>query len=319
MKKLICVILALFALCLTAVCAAPAACAEEDDGGGWLVITKSPGGETVSEGDDAMFISRARNYSGLVWLIISPDGRTVYENNEAEEAFPGLEMAGFEGEELQLVSIPYAMDGWYVQTRFLDADGDAFLTDRAQITVLQGIVASPRVKMLSGGARLTVGESRTLAVEAASPGNDTIKYQWYRSYSAARNSGEPILGATESEYTPPEEIGQVFYSVGVWCVRGRDASAPIYTAPVAIVYSAPETTPEPEETPAPTPAPTTPPNRGGARAPLLGGSPLYTAMIALLTITLLAVLATALFLHAVSKRHRSAEEDDEAEEGPQKP
>ena len=313
MKKLVCLLLALLALCPVLFLSAPAAQAEEDEGG-LLVITKSPSGEEVSEGDDAMFISRAKNYYGLVWLIISPDGRTVYENNEAVDAFPGLEMSGFEGEELTLISIPYSMDGWYVQTRFLDADGDAFLTERAQITVRQGLVASPSVKMISGGARLSLGESKTLAVEAASPGNDAIKYQWYRSYSAARNSGEAILGATESEYTPPEEIGQVFYFVGVWCVRGREVSAPIYTAPVAIVYSAPEAGPEPEPTPEPTPAPTAPPNRGGARTPLFAGNALLTALIALLGITVLAVISTALILHALAKKQDGDEAEEESEE-----
>ena len=306
-------LLALLVLGACAVYTAPALFAADDDGG-WLVITKSPGGETVYEGDDAMFISRAKNYAGLVWLIISPDGGTVYENNEAEEAFPGLEMAGFEGEELQLISIPYTMDGWYVQTRFLDSDGDAFLTERAQITVLQGRVPSPRVKLLSGGARLSTGESRTLTVEAASPGNDPIKYQWYRSYSAARNSGEPILGATDSSFTPPEELGQVFYYVGVWCIRGRDASSPIYTAPVAIIYSESASTPDPAPTAEPTPAPTMPPNSGGPNPLLEGENVLLMAAAALLIITLLAVSVSALILHAVGKKQRAEEEDASGED-----
>ncbi len=313
MKKRSCVILALLLLCACALPSAPAAFADEEDGG-WLVITKSPSGETVNEGDDAKFISRARNYVGLVWLFISPDGQTVYENNEAEEAFPGLEMAGFEGEELELISIPFAMDGWYVQTRFLDADGDAYLTDRAQITVLQGLVAAPRVKLLSGGARLSPGESRTLTVEASSPGGDPLKYQWYRSYSAARNSGEAILGATEASYTPPEEIGQVFYYVGVWCIRGRDTSTPIYTAPVAIVYTenAPSVAPEP--TAAPTPAPTAPPNRGGPNPLIDSDSAVFTAAAALLILTLLAVSVTVLILHVVGKKQRRAEESEKENE-----
>ena len=305
MKRFCSVLLALLLLCL----AAPGIAAGYDDGE--LVITKSPGGETVYEGDDAMFISRAQNYVGLVWLFISPDGQTVYENTEAEDAFPGLEMGGVETEELQLNSIPFTMDGWYVQTRFFDANGREYLTERAQITVLQGIVPSPRVEMKSGGARLTVGQTRTLAVEAVSPSGDTIKYQWYRSYSVVRNSGEAILGATEAEYTPPEEIGQVFYFVGVWCVRGRDASSPIYTAPVAIVYSEPETPPEPKPTPEPTPAPTVPPNRGGANPLLEGGNPLFTAAAALAIITLLAVSVTLLFLHAVDRKQRLREDAEE--------
>ena len=313
MKKWSCVILALLLLCVCALPSAPAAFADEEDGG-WLVITKSPSGETVNEGDDAKFISRARNYVGLVWLFISPDGQTVYENNEAEEAFPGLEMAGFEGEELELISIPYAMDGWYVQTRFLDSDGDAYLTDRAQITVLQGLVAAPRVKLLSGGARLSPGESRTLTVEASSPGGDPLKYQWYRSYSAARNSGEAILGATEASYTPPEEIGQVFYYVGVWCIRGRDASTPIYTAPVAIVYTENAPSAAPEPTAAPTPAPTAPLNRGGPNPLIDSDSAVFTAAAALLILTLLAVSVTVLILHVIGKKQRRAEESEKENE-----
>ena len=313
MKKWSYVILALLLLCVCALPSAPAAFADEEDGG-WLVITKSPSGETVNEGDDAKFISRARNYVGLVWLFISPDGQTVYENNEAEEAFPGLEMAGFEGEELELISIPYAMDGWYVQTRFLDSDGDVYLTDRAQITVLQGLVAAPRVKLLSGGARLSPGESRTLTVEASSPGGDPLKYQWYRSYSAARNSGEAILGATEASYTPPEEIGQVFYYVGVWCIRGRDASTPIYTAPVAIVYTENAPSAAPEPTAAPTPAPTAPPNRGGPNPLIDSDSAVFTAAAALLILTLLAVSVTVLILHVIGKKQRRAEESEKENE-----
>ena len=307
MKKPYCVLLALLVLCAAAFCTAPSSFADEGDGP--LVITKSPGGETVYEGDDAMFISRADNYSSVVWLIISPDGETVYENNEAEAAFPGLEMEGFDGEELTLISIPIAMDGWYVQTRFLDSDGDAFLTDRAQISVIEGIIPSPRVKLLSGGARLSAGASRTLRVEAASPGGDAIKYQWYRSSSAARNSGEPIPGATESAFTPPEETGQVFYYVGVWCVRGRDASSPIYTAPVAVIYSEPETLPAPEPTAEPTPAPTIPPNRGGPNPLLAGGNALFTGAVSLLIITLFAVSVSALILHGVGKRQKAEERD----------
>ena len=310
MKKAICLLAALLMLCLATFCGAPASYAE----GGRLEITKSPGGETVNEGDDALFTARARNYIGIVWLIVSPDGRTVYENNSAEEAFPGLEMAGFDGEELELLSIPITMNGWYVQTRFIDAEGRGYLSERAQIIVVQGLVPAPHgVKLLSGGARLSVGESKTLAVQAESPGGDPIRYQWYRSYSAARNSGDPILGATESEYTPPEELGQVFYYVGVWCVRGRDASAPIFTAPVAIVYSAPEPAPEEEPVPDPTPVPTPPPNRGGPNPLLSGADPMLTVIVVLLVITLLAVSVTVLILHVAGKKQRRREETEENE------
>ena len=305
-KKLFSLLLALLAL--LSFSGTAAAADEESD----VIITKNPGGEIVTEGDDALFISRARNYTGLIWLIVSPDGETVYENNKAVEVFPGLEMSGFEGEELTLTSIPYAMDGWYVQTRFLDARGRAALTDVAKITVLRGDVPSPSVTPKSAGARLSPGQTKTLTVEAVSPGGDELKYQWYKSYSIYRNSGEAILGATGPNYTPEEEIGQVFYYVGVWCVRGRETSAPIFTAPIAIVYTEAEPTPAPAATATPAPESTPPANRGGANPLFNSGNALAFAIGAIAALTVLAVTVTALVLRAIGKKQDDDEEDDEA-------
>lgn len=306
MKKLFSFLLAL-ALLLSA---APAA---SGTGASDVVITKSPFGEIVTEGEDAMFVSRARNYRGLIWLLISPDGETVYEGGEALDAFPGLEMAGLETEELTLKSIPYALNGWMVQTRFFDADGVAALTDVAEITVLRGFVPSPDITPKSAGAKLTLGQSKTLSVEAVSPGGDEIKYQWYKSYSSYRNSGEPILGATGPDYTPEEEIGQVFYFVGVWCVRGREVSAPIYTAPVAIVYSAPEPTPTPAPTPEATPEPTPPANRGGGNPLINQGNALVLIFAVVIALTVLAVTVTAVALRAIGKPEDDGQEESDEE------
>ena len=165
MKKLFSFLLSLLLLLPVLGAMAPAALAAGDSE---VVITKSPYGEIVTEGEGTFFTAHAYNYTGLIWLIVSPDGETVYENNEAEEAFPGLEMAGFEGEELHLMSIPYALNGWCVQARFLDARGRAALTDMAEITVIRGEVPSPSVTPKSAGARLSPGQSKTLTVEASS-------------------------------------------------------------------------------------------------------------------------------------------------------
>lgn len=309
MKKTVSFLLALL-LAVSAVAGmTPAAFAEE--GSAYIEITKPPYGETVNEGDDATFIARAEGYQGLIWMFVSADGSTVWQNDEAINAFPGLEMAGVETEELKLISIPFSMNGWFVRAKFIDQDGNYVLSDPAEITVLQGLVPSPSIVPKSAGARLVPGESKTLSVEASSRMGDEIKYQWYRSYSAYRNTGEAILGATEASYTPPEELGQVFYFVGVWCVRGRDASAPIYTTPVAIVY----TEPEPSPTPAPETAPTqtlqTPRNSGGGNPLFSHGNALLLVLGAVLLLTALAIAATLLVLRAVEKKHREAEEDDD--------
>ena len=99
MKKWSCVILALLLLCVCALPSAPAAFADEEDDG-WLVITKSPSGETVNEGDDAKFISRARNYVGLVWLFISPDGQLMLDKPDYFTKWQQQWLEPAEGEEL---------------------------------------------------------------------------------------------------------------------------------------------------------------------------------------------------------------------------
>lgn len=310
-KKLISVIAAL-AVLLSAAIAAP--CAFAEGGNGSAVVYKDPTGEEVTEGEDALFVARAYNYEGIVWMFVSSDGATVYENTEALTAFPGLDMGGYEGEELRLVSIPYSMNGWYVQAKFIDSDGDYVLSDKALITVNRGDVPSPGVTMQSSGARLTVGEKKTLSVSAVSPDGDLIKYQWYRSYSAVRSSAEPIVGATSAEYTPPEEVGQVFYYVVVWCVSGRETSAPVYTAPVAIVYSEAPATPEPTAAPDPVPSPIPSAEPQSGRGSVFGGRALGFTVGAILLITLLAVAVTVILLRSIAKRQEAEELGDDEEE-----
>ena len=281
-----------------------------------ITITKQPYGEIVTEGEDALFVARARGNLGLIWQLVSPDGQTVFNNDEALNAFPGLDMAGYETEELTLISIPYSLNGWSVRAKFIDTENDYAMSDPAPITVIRGLVPSPEVTPKSSGARLTLGEKKTLSVEATSPGGDTLKYQWYRSYSAARNSGEPILGATEAHYTPPEELGQRFYYVGVWCVNGRMSSAPIYTTPVAIVYTAPAATPEPQPT-AETTAPPAPTRSGSGSSLSLGHNALRMLLGGLALLTVIAVTMTVLILRTIGKRRGGGDkpEGTEARDG----
>ena len=313
MKKTLSFLLALLLAVFAVAGVMPAAFA--DEGSAYIEITKPPYGETVTEGDDATFISRAEGYQGLIWMFVSADGETVWQNGEAINAFPGLEMAGVETEELHLISIPFSMNGWFVRAKFIDQDGNYVLSEPTEITVLQGVVPSPSIVPKSAGAKLVPGESKTLSVEASSRMGDEIKYQWYRSYSSYRSSGEAILGATEPSYTPPEELGQVFYFVGVWCIRGRDASAPIYTTPVAIVYTESESAPSAEPTASPTQTPQTPKNSGGGNPLFSHGNALLLVLSAVLLLTALAVAATLLVLRTVEKKHRGvAEEVDHSDE-----
>ena len=328
MRKLFSISLALFLMigCLSGL--VPAAFAEGEESG-IIGITKNPRGEIVTEGEDKFFVSHAYGYVGLIWELVSPDGETVFRGEEALRAFPGLDMAGYEGEELQLITIPYSLNGWSVRTRFIDENNDWALSEAAEITVIRGDVPAPEVKPPETGAKLKLGEKTTLSVEASSPGGDTLKYQWYRSYSAARNSGEPITGATQASFTPPEEVGLFFYYVGVWCVNGRMTSAPVYTPAVAVIYTEPEATPEPSPEPAPetepsgTPAPEPEAAETAAPAPepspqaaeesrLPGGrGTLLIALGAMAVLAIFAVSVTFLIMRAVARRRGDEEEPEE--------
>lgn len=102
-------------------------------------ITKNPTGETVTEGESAVFIARADHAEKIVWITVSPDAKTVYELDKVPDAFEGLKVDGQGTEKLTLSSIPYAMDGWRIQCYFTGNGGPAY-TKGAYITVKKAAV-----------------------------------------------------------------------------------------------------------------------------------------------------------------------------------
>lgn len=98
-------------------------------------ITKNPTAETVSAGGDATFIARAVGNTSIVWILVSPDAKTVYNISDAPGKFSGLTVSGQGTETLKLTSIPQSMDGWGVQCYFTDSTGERFYTTRAKLTV----------------------------------------------------------------------------------------------------------------------------------------------------------------------------------------
>lgn len=102
-------------------------------------ITKNPTGETVTEGENAVFIARADHAEEIVWIAVSPDTKTVYELDKAPDAFEGLKVDGQGTEKLTLSSIPYAMDGWRIQCYFTGNGGPAY-TKGAYLTVKKAAV-----------------------------------------------------------------------------------------------------------------------------------------------------------------------------------
>ena len=112
-----------------------------------VTITKSPTSETVQEGGSAMFIAYAENYTGIVWITVSPDKQTSYEIGDAAGVFTGLGVSGQGTSVLTLSNIPYAMNGWRIQAYFTGNGGPAY-TNGAYLTVTS---ASSSVVIPSSG------------------------------------------------------------------------------------------------------------------------------------------------------------------------
>lgn len=115
--------------------------------GGELVITKSPTGESKKAGESATFISNADNYTSLEWRVLTADGNACWRNQAEISGKFGVGYNAYKGDDgreyLILSNIPASMNGYYVQTKFYDADGNAVFTDKALISVAGGAVPSP--------------------------------------------------------------------------------------------------------------------------------------------------------------------------------
>lgn len=121
--------------------------AEEEEEDGELVITKSPTGESKKAGESATFISNADNYTSLEWRIVTADGSACWRNQAEITGKFGVGYNAYKGDDgreyLILSNLPANMNGYYIQTKFYDADGNAVFTDKALINVSGGTPATP--------------------------------------------------------------------------------------------------------------------------------------------------------------------------------
>lgn len=97
-------------------------------------ITKQPRGETVEAGGPATFIANHTDATWAVWYFISPDGKTAIRYDQAEAAFPGLEVYDGMYSTMSLHNIPLELDGWNVACEYRN-DAGAVRTEGALITV----------------------------------------------------------------------------------------------------------------------------------------------------------------------------------------
>ena len=207
-----------------------------------VTITKHPTGETVTEGESAVFIARADNASEIIWRLVSPDTATTINCADAPAYFPGLQVLGLGTETLTLLNIPLSLDGWKVEAKFGGVGGPVY-SHGAKITVLKAKLDPPVINIHPVGADVPSGQSYTFTVMAsAAKGN--LRFQWYRAESDSAN-GFAIPGANGASLTVTESVGDGYYYVGVWCEDGKRSSEIVLSNIAVLHFLAPPSSPPP--------------------------------------------------------------------------
>ena len=280
-------------------------------------ITKHPTGESVIEGNSAIFIAYADNADTLEWRIQSPDEKTEYNASDIGKYFPGCYAEGYDEDTLILFNIRYEMNGWKARCKFIGDGGTAF-TNGAVITVDRGGLNRPSITR----DPFVTADSDTLSVTATDPNGGQLHYQWYSSTDNSNantdRSDVAIAGATSPTFVPPETPGTVYYYCTVWSTRDGQTSS-ISTSRVAAVTHAVPVTPEPSPTPTPSPstapeatAPTNTPAASGSSA--RRGSSGSQFLLFLMGFLILALIAAAVALVIISRREKELDDEEDEEE-----
>ena len=260
-------------------------------------ITKHPTGETVEPGGSAQFVARADDATKITWRLVSKDTTVTYNAADGPDYFRGLSVDGLGTERLTLENIPSSLNEWCVEANNNTNNNNSTnnssnnnsnnntnnntnnstngSSDQNSGTDLgnNGLTTkTPNINSAPQSTRLKKGETCTLTVQATSPNNGELSYQWYSTNVNNRGMATPIEGATEASYTPTQTEGTMYYCVAVmntregvttqtegtmyYCVavmntREGVTSDPVYTD-LAEVSFEPETTPTPSPTATPT-------------------------------------------------------------------
>ena len=214
-------------------------------------ITKDPTEETVTEGGTALFIARADGCKEIIWRLVSPDKNTTYEAKDAYKHFKDLEAEGCDEETLCLSNIPYELNGWKAECKFIGNDGSSLYSKGALITVNRKVLEQPTISVQPVGGSFDVGTSAALSVTASAPDGGGLSYQWYSGMTNSAAAMTPVSGAVAASFTPPQTEGTMYYAVSVTTTEKDNKSEALYSDVVAVTYTA-----KAAETPAPTTAPT---------------------------------------------------------------
>lgn len=137
-----------------------------------IVITKHPGGETVTETDSAVFTVKAENVAQYSWELLTSDGKTV-AGEALEATFKGLKAKGYGVDRLELENIPLALNGCKVRCRFT-GNGKTAYSNYATITVKAAKDATPEITKNPTSERVDEGGMAQFVARA----KYTQTYQW---------------------------------------------------------------------------------------------------------------------------------------------
>jgi len=200
-------------------------------------ITKHPGGELVSIGGAAMFVSRADGAAEITWHLVDPQGSQVYDAARAGELFAGMSSVGQGTETLALYAIPLAFSGWQVECAFTGTDGATSVSDRAAITVSETELAAPVITSAPEDMAVQLGTAVTLGVVATPAEGCSLKYQWYQTDQNNTATMLQIPEATGNIYAPPQTEGTIYYCVEVRSVNANGVSTRALTPLIAVTYT----------------------------------------------------------------------------------
>ena len=276
-------------------------------------ITKDPTGETVNEGEYAIFIARADNADEISWRIVGPNGEDYDAKSIGNSGIfrgTGVYTDGYDEETLVIYNIPIEMDGWSAKCKFIGEGGSTF-SAAAKITVLKkSDLRAPIIT--SDPSPITAGSGSLSVIATTDPDSGaTLHYQWFSNTENSNANGTAVPGATSSTFTPPDTEGTVYYYCTVWSTTDDQTSATVKSRVAAVTGTAPaptptpEPTPEPTEKPAVTPEPTPEPRRSSR-----SGSQF---LLILMGVLILALIAAAVSLFIISRKEKEEEAAEEAE------
>ena len=276
------------------------------------VITKDPTGETVFEGDYAIFIARADYADTIEWRIVNPNNDTDFVTaRNVGNKFPGAYCEGYDEETLIVYNIRAEMDGWKAVCKFI-GDGGQEYSKGAVITVVKQGLLPPSITR----DPFVSSDSDTLSVTANDPNKGVLHYQWYSSTDNSNDNADgtdvAIAGANSPTFVPPETPGTVYYYCTVWSTLEGQKSNEAKSRVAAVTHAA-QPTPEPTAEPTPEPVAVTPEPTPEARSSSSQSSGSRFLLI-LMGVLILALVAAAVALVIVSRRENMSEDDEEDED-----